>query len=205
MRVVIPEASLWEPESPFLYQGPIELWQDGRCCDQIVLSHGLRSFQLARRGLFVNGRPLTLRGRTISSCSDDEALALHQSGCNLLVVPVETDTASIWERADRFGFFVLGRLIDDSEQTLRHLEILNRHASRLGWLIEEDKHPPLDSLPAGGLLGLACDSPPGRLPLSGVHFLLGSAALANLGKPLLVQGEAPEQPSDAPVILGSVV
>ena len=27
MRVVIPEASLWEPESPFLYQGPVELWQ----------------------------------------------------------------------------------------------------------------------------------------------------------------------------------
>src|SRR5438105_3893021 len=30
MRVVIPEASLWEPESPFLYLGPIELWEDGK-------------------------------------------------------------------------------------------------------------------------------------------------------------------------------
>src|SRR5436190_14007505 len=26
-RVVIPEASLWDTESPFLYEGPIELWE----------------------------------------------------------------------------------------------------------------------------------------------------------------------------------
>src|SRR4051812_43711206 len=28
-RAVIPEASFWEPETPFLYAGPLELWQDG--------------------------------------------------------------------------------------------------------------------------------------------------------------------------------
>src|SRR5262249_10296749 len=27
MRAVIPEASLWEPACPFLYQGPVELWR----------------------------------------------------------------------------------------------------------------------------------------------------------------------------------
>jgi hypothetical protein len=32
-RVVIPEPSLWEPECPFVYDGVIELWQDGQCCD----------------------------------------------------------------------------------------------------------------------------------------------------------------------------
>src|SRR5919204_1388628 len=26
-RVVIPEPSFWEPASPFLYQGPVELWE----------------------------------------------------------------------------------------------------------------------------------------------------------------------------------
>src|SRR5262245_11376218 len=25
-RVIIPEASFWDPISPFLYQGPLELW-----------------------------------------------------------------------------------------------------------------------------------------------------------------------------------
>jgi hypothetical protein len=33
MRVVIPEPSFWEPACPFVYDGTIELWQDGRRCD----------------------------------------------------------------------------------------------------------------------------------------------------------------------------
>ncbi|HYV36006.1 MAG TPA: hypothetical protein VE988_09910, partial [Gemmataceae bacterium] len=33
MRVVIPEPSFWEPECPFVYDGVIELWQDGVRCD----------------------------------------------------------------------------------------------------------------------------------------------------------------------------
>jgi hypothetical protein len=32
-RVVIPEPNLWEPERPFVYDGVIELWQDGERCD----------------------------------------------------------------------------------------------------------------------------------------------------------------------------
>src|SRR5262249_20990251 len=79
-RVVIPEACLWEPESPFLYQGPVELWQDGQRCDRLTLSHGLRSFRLGERGLGVNGRPLMLRGRSVTVCSEEDALALRQAG-----------------------------------------------------------------------------------------------------------------------------
>src|SRR6266852_5537993 len=29
-RVTIPEPCIWEPETPFLYQGMIELWQSGK-------------------------------------------------------------------------------------------------------------------------------------------------------------------------------
>jgi hypothetical protein len=201
MRVVIPEASLWEPESPFLYQGPIELWQDGQRCDQVKLSHGLRSFRLDERGLRVNSRPLTLRGRTVSACSDEEAIALRQAGYNLLVVPVDADTLPVWERADRLGFFVLGQLRDSSEQTLRHVALLSRQTSCLGWLIEEGKHPSLDRLPPKTLLGLVCDTIPAQRLLKWVHFLVGSAELANLGLPLLVTGEA----ADSVAILGSIV
>jgi hypothetical protein len=47
-RVVIPEPSVWEPECPFVYDGVIELWQDGERCDvrQVpgykLLYHNLR-------------------------------------------------------------------------------------------------------------------------------------------------------------------
>lgn len=205
MRVVIPEASLWEPQCPFLYQGPIELWQDGQHCDRITLSHGLRSLQLGKRDLLVNGRPLMLRGRYITSFSEEDGVRLHQAGCNLLLAPVEQNTLSLWEKADRLGFFMLGRVRDDSEETLRYLTMLSHHTSCLGWLIDEGRHPPLDLFPPHCLLGLACDSPPPRLPLRWVHFLLGSGELANLGMPLLVQGDATPSAMDGCLILGTIV
>src|SRR5438034_9440293 len=42
LRVAIPEASLWDTQSPHLYAGPVELWQDGQRCDRVELRHGLR-------------------------------------------------------------------------------------------------------------------------------------------------------------------
>ena len=32
-RVVIPEPNCWEADRPFVYDGAIELWQDGQRCD----------------------------------------------------------------------------------------------------------------------------------------------------------------------------
>src|SRR5262249_21584482 len=101
-RVIIPEPSLWEPESPFLYRGPVELWQDGSREDRVTVSHGLRQIQLGPRGLRVNGRPLTLRGREVGHLSDDEALALRRGGYNLLLAPAEA-AALLWDTADRLG------------------------------------------------------------------------------------------------------
>jgi hypothetical protein len=203
-RVIIPEACFWEPESPFLYQGPIELWQEGQRCDQIVISHGLRTFRLGPQGLRFNSRPLSLRGQRITSCSEAEALELRRAGRNLLVVPVEATALHVWDRADQLGFLVLGRIQDDSEATLRNLYDLSRHPSCLGWLIEEAPHPPLDQFPPGGLVGLTVGSTSARPPLSSaVHFLFGAPELANLGKPVLVQGEAADLPS-AGLILGNV-
>ncbi len=136
VRIVIPEASLWEPQCPFLYQGPIELWQDGQLCDRILLSHGLRSLQLNERGLHVNGRPLTLRGRRVVACSEEEATRLRQTGYNLLIAPVAADSLAVWDQADRFGFLVLGQFGEDADET-RLVEMLHAHASSLGWLSAE--------------------------------------------------------------------
>src|SRR5205809_747502 len=42
LRVLIPEPNFWEPKSPLLYEGPLELWQDGERVEQIWLRHGIR-------------------------------------------------------------------------------------------------------------------------------------------------------------------
>lgn len=136
VRAVIPEASLWEPQCPFLYQGPVELWQDGRVCDRAIVSHGLRAMQRNERGLCINGRPLTLRGRRIETCTDDEAERWRQSGYNLLIAPVTASSLAVWEQADRFGFLVLGQLGQDADEP-RLMDLLRPHASCLGCLTVE--------------------------------------------------------------------
>lgn len=203
-RVIIPEASLWEPQCPFLYQGSIELWQDGQRCDRAIVHHGLRSPQLKERGLHVNGRPLMLHGRAVSDCSDEDARTLRQAGCNLLVAPVESGTLPLWERADGLGFFILGVLREDSVATVQHLEALSEHPSCLGWLMEATDFPSFHALPRQGFLGVICDTPPSKLSLSEAHFLVGPAEVASLGKPLLVIGETPPPSGDGCPILGNV-
>ncbi len=195
-RVIIPEASLWDPQCPFLYQGPVELWQDGNLCQRLTIRHGLRKLALGPRGLVVNGQPLALRGREMAALTETEALALRENGVNLLVVAVTEETETIWELADRIGFLVLGRITDFDAAAAR-LTALSAHASCLGWLAERADVGKLSSV---GFVGTSLtDRPDAPLP-KGVQFVVGDAGLANLGLPLLVRGmTAP----DAPGVLGT--
>src|SRR5438128_127928 len=59
LRVIIPEPSLWDPQSPFSYEVFAELWQSGKPSDQVRASHCLCSLKLTPQGIRCNGRPLT--------------------------------------------------------------------------------------------------------------------------------------------------
>ena len=65
LRVVIPEPSWWDPESPFLYEGALELLQDGIACDRAAIRHGIRRLQLTSKGLRLNGKPFAFRGKMV--------------------------------------------------------------------------------------------------------------------------------------------
>ncbi|MBY0522520.1 MAG: hypothetical protein K2R98_03945 [Gemmataceae bacterium] len=39
---VIPEPNLWTDKTPFVYEGAVELWEAGRCCDRAPLSVGFK-------------------------------------------------------------------------------------------------------------------------------------------------------------------
>lgn len=203
-RVVIPEACLWEPESPFLYEGPIELWQEGQCRDRVKLTHGLRYFLLGQDGLRLNSRPLMLKGRAVSALTEDEARTLRQQGYNLLIVPVQADTLPVWEQADRLGFCVLGRVMDKSDEALCYLSKLADHASCLGWIIEKGKHAAISEFPPKTLIGFDAEATTSQDYSRWIDFLYGPLELANFGKPLLIRGEKPAEPRDDRVILGNV-
>src|SRR5262249_19741595 len=70
LRAIIPEASLWEPETPHVYTGYVELWQDGVREEVVQVRHGLRQVSLGPRGLRLNGRLLRLRGHEVEQLDD---------------------------------------------------------------------------------------------------------------------------------------
>jgi hypothetical protein len=205
-RVLIPEASLWEPESPFLYQGPVELWQEGRKCDQITMTHGLRQMALLSKGLRINGRPLTLRGREIERCTEDEAMTLRREGINFLVTPVRAGTAELWALADRLGFFVLGRIQEMGEDTLERIAALESHPSCFGWLLKDPSQFRHAAPATRALLGLEASAITTESLPSDVRFVAlpeKEAPQTAFRVPILLIGSA-SNPSPAGVILGTV-
>jgi hypothetical protein len=153
-RVVIPEASLWDTQSPFLYHGPVELWDNEQRVDAVSVRHGLRSLRFGPRGLSVNGQPLAVRWKQVAKAmSDDEAFQLRQAGYNLLVAPVTEAAASLWDVGDRLGFLVVGRPVAIDQSTLDLIASLRGHPSSVGWLASE-RDLPGERILTSDLLGI---------------------------------------------------
>jgi hypothetical protein len=105
LRTVIPEPCFWEPQKAFLYGGPLELWQDGRRCDQRVLTHALRQVRSHGSELHINGKKVTLRSTRSVPETESQARDLHEQGFNALVAPAATPAQA--ELAERCGFILL--------------------------------------------------------------------------------------------------
>jgi hypothetical protein len=206
-RVVIPEPSWWDPVSPFLYDGSIELWQDGQRSDVVPVRHGLRSHNIAGQRLRFNGRPLTLYATEEVPCSEEEATRLRNAGLNTLLVPVREDTRGVWDLADRLGFLVLGRLPFGGEP----MESAEGHPSCLGWLLDTDTVSGWAPDRAGPCVGIELHHAPATFP-EGVHFVLCNDTLlpllATIALPKLVRTEAADarlkELLTAPGVLGIV-
>lgn len=128
-RVVIPEPSYWDPVSPFLYQGTVELWQDDELCERRHLVHGLRAVSLSPRGLFWNGSRQPVKAVERTSAASGELHGLHQLGFNALILPgYVTD---LWEAAAEIGFAVFGRTFEPDERFLQ----ASASAACVGWII----------------------------------------------------------------------
>ena len=165
-RVVIPEPSLWEPACPFLYEGVVELWEDGARCDQAPIRRGLRRVLLGPGGLRVNGEPMLLLGRTAVRPAD---------GFNLLLAPTadapaECGTTRTCRAASSWDGWTIWR-----DASLQSAIALSDHPSCLGWLT-----PPPDGAEAvaamrrlnrRALVGVELEEAP-REPLpAGVNFI----------------------------------
>jgi hypothetical protein len=220
MAVIIPEPNFWEPETPFLYQIHLELWQKGERCDVREMRHALRTLQLGPHGLRLNSHPLSLRGLARNGCSEVEARSLHHDRWNTLLVPVGPDTVSLWEIGDRFGFLMLGRITDRAG--MRQAHELSYHPSCLGWLLSEELlqdelvQAALPAYPAreGQLSGVEVTRAVSTVP-AGVSFLTCNEklmpSLGNIGLPIILwrkalagSGHKRESEIKGPGILGVI-
>lgn len=137
LRVVITEASWWTPQSPFLYQGPLELWQDGELIERRQISHGIRSLQLTSKGLRLNGKSFLLRGKVVEpQCTETELRQWRDDGINVLLTNVYESRMEPghWTSTDQFGLFVLEQTNVPSH-FLRYRNDTNDHASVFGWVL----------------------------------------------------------------------
>ncbi len=136
-RVVIPEPSLWDPISPFLYQGPLEVWSDDEPILQLQVRHGLHSRQLVVQGLRWNGQLLNLRGKFRDSVNEKTLEEFRQQGINtVLTIPGE-NASSLCDWADRFGMLILFQISRESIDW-SIVEKLSQHVACLGWLVPGD-------------------------------------------------------------------
>ena len=115
----LPNASLWSPETPTLYQLRLVLTQNKKVVDEVWQETGFRQIEFSGRELRLNGAPLALRGidwyedyGQQSALLDTTALrqlvaTLQQLGVNALRVVGHQPHPLLPALCDRAGIFLL--------------------------------------------------------------------------------------------------
>jgi hypothetical protein len=104
-RVIIPEPAWWDAESPFLYHGPIELWEHESRIESMALRLGLRHAEWNGEHLVWNGKPVTLKSQTLSEIDEPTLHSIRERGFNSVILP-PADAKIAWPIADRIGLYV---------------------------------------------------------------------------------------------------
>ena len=121
----IPNARLWEPDSPFLYQVKTELHVDGTRLDIAETEFGIRTFTAdVRNGFQLNGKQMKLKGGCIhhdngllgaASFADSEfrKVRIHKDhGYNALRCAHNPPSRHLLEACDRLGVLVMDEAFD---------------------------------------------------------------------------------------------
>jgi hypothetical protein len=105
-RVIIPEPAWWDPQSPFLYRGPIELWREGEKVESSRLQVGLRHTTVAGNNVIHNGKQVELKLKRVETVDEAALQEARNAGFNAVEVPASL-ADSACAIADRIGLFVI--------------------------------------------------------------------------------------------------
>src|SRR5262249_38066407 len=121
-----------------------------------------------------------LQATQIKELNPELARQLREQHFNCVVVEVSDAASPTWDLADRFGFFVLGRIAQDNAWPIaRRLE---GRPSSLGWILNQGALAGLNPKDFEGtsytgsapLIGLEVEQIP-ELPVPGVNFLVAAS------------------------------
>jgi beta-galactosidase len=118
-------ASLWSPESPFLYKAISELRQGSRVVDRVVTNFGIRSVDItAAKGFLLNGKSIELRGgclhhdngplgaATIDRAEERRVELLKKYGFNAVRTAHNPPSQPFLDACDRLGILVIDEAFD---------------------------------------------------------------------------------------------
>lgn len=139
--------SLWSVETPILYTVQTRVIRAGAAVDERRVAIGFRTIRFdADRGLFVNDRPVKLKGVCLHQDHAGVGVAVPDSlmawrlerlkamGCNAIRMSHNAPAAELLDWCDRMGFLVMdeNRIFNPAPEYLAQLE----------WLVRRDRNHP---------------------------------------------------------------
>ncbi len=126
----VKNASLWSPDSPYLYILRCHAFKDGRLTDTVKIPFGIRTIHFdADKGFFLNGTSMKLKGVCIHHDAGALGAAVprevwerrlkkfKESGCNALRTAHNPPCAHLLDLCDEMGLLVMDEAFDEWEGT----------------------------------------------------------------------------------------
>jgi hypothetical protein len=107
VSMAVPAPKLWSPERPQLYRARLELRDRGRVQQVVRRAVGLRSVTVKRGHLYLNNRPLQMRGASIHEDMPGHGAALTTSDMREIV----RDLKDLGANVTRAHYLLRGRLL----------------------------------------------------------------------------------------------
>ncbi|MBQ8210738.1 MAG: DUF4982 domain-containing protein [Clostridia bacterium] len=127
-EVKIPNARLWSPDSPYLYDLICHAFSNGVMTDAVTIPFGVRTIQFdADRGFFLNGINMKLKGVCVHHDAGALGVAVPPAvwerrlkkfkavGCNAIRTAHNPPSADLLDLCDRLGLLVMDEAFDEWE------------------------------------------------------------------------------------------
>ncbi len=164
LHLSIDKAKFWSPESPYLYKLKIETIKNNRVEDEYILPFGIRTIEIKKGKILLNGKPVFLRGFSrheeypligaglfTPGIVKDYSL-MKELGVNSFRTSHYPNTEEMMRMADRLGFLVIDEcpansLFHVSNENINMKEVitpatLENHKKSLEEMIRRDKNHP---------------------------------------------------------------